>query len=236
MDNETIRVIRSDERHHFQNDWLSARWHFSFDHYYDPSNMGFGPLRVFNDDVVQPDSGFGMHGHREMEIVTYVIEGELEHQDSTGGQGLIRAGEVQRMTAGTGIRHSERNPSDEKPVHLLQVWIEPALSGLDPAYEQKRFTADERAGRLLAVASGSDVKSALRINQDATIYIATIRPEDNIAHKLGPHRRAYLFVIDGELQLDGQRLERGDQARIEGVSELNLTSPTSAEIFLIDLP
>ncbi|HEY7544162.1 MAG TPA: pirin family protein [Blastocatellia bacterium] len=230
-----INIIRNDRRYHFQSDWLSTYWHFSFDHYYDPANMGFGPLRVFNDDVIRPDSGFGMHGHREMEIITYVIEGELEHRDSTGGQGRIRAGEVQRMSAGTGIRHSEYNPSKDAPVHLLQVWIEPAVRELEPSYEQKQFAASERAGRLLPVASGGD-SSGVRIHQDATIYIATIRGGDKIIHRIGEGRRAYLFVIDGRLQLNGQKLERGDQARISGVTELEFASSDAAEIYLIDLP
>lgn len=231
-----INIIRNDERYHFSSDWLSTYWHFSFDHYHDPTNMGFGPLRVFNDDVIRPDSGFGMHGHREMEIITYVIEGELEHRDSTGAHGRISAGEIQRMSAGTGIRHSEYNQSKETPVHLLQVWIEPAVRGLEPSYEQKQFTADERAGRLLAVASGRDEAGAVRIHQDATIYVATVRRGAEITHRLDEGRRAYLFVINGELQLNGHQLERGDQARIEGVSELELASQGTAEIYLIDLP
>ncbi len=231
-----INIIRNDERYHFQSDWLSTYWHFSFDHYHDPANMGFGPLRVFNDDVIRPDSGFGMHGHREMEIITYVIEGELEHRDSTGASGRISAGEVQRMSAGTGIRHSEFNRSKDVPVHLLQVWIEPAVRGLEPSYEQRQFTADERAGRLLAVASGSDAPGTVKVHQDATVYVATVRQGDEIKHRLGDGRRAYLFVIAGELQLNGQRLERGDQARITDVTELDITSPAAAEIYLIDLP
>src|SRR6266487_1820620 len=135
-----IDIIKNEQRYHFESEWLSTYWHFSFDHYYDPQNMGFGPLRVFNDDIVQPSSGFPTHPHREMEIVTYVLEGELEHQDSTGGSGLIGPGEVQRMSAGTGIRHSEYNPSANQRVHLLQLWIVPAVSGLTPSYEQLRFT------------------------------------------------------------------------------------------------
>ncbi|MEW6211101.1 MAG: pirin family protein [Acidobacteriota bacterium] len=231
-----INIIRNNERYHFQSDWLSTYWHFSFDHYYDPANAGFGPLRVFNDDVIRPDSGFGMHGHREMEIITYVIAGELEHRDSTRAHGRISAGEVQRMSAGTGIRHSELNPSKETPVHLLQVWIEPSVSGLAPSYEQKRFTSDERAGRLLAIASGRGEEGAVRIHQDASIYVAALREGDSITHRLDQGRRAYLFIIDGELQLNGKGLERGDQARIEGVSELEIASHSAAEIYLIDLP
>ncbi|MCI0489078.1 MAG: pirin family protein [Blastocatellia bacterium] len=231
-----INIIKSGERYHFESDWLSTYWHFSFDHYYDPDNLSFGPLRVFNDDRVRPASGFGMHGHREMEIVTYVLEGEIEHKDSTGGAGRIRSGEVQRMSAGTGIRHSEYNPSEETPVHLLQVWVMPAVNGLEPSYEQKQFTREQRAGRLLAVASGQDAPGTVKVHQDATFYVAIIRPEDSISHPLGEGRRAYLFVIDGELKVNGRALARGDQARIEGESLLRFETSSTADIILIDLP
>jgi redox-sensitive bicupin YhaK (pirin superfamily) len=171
-----IKVIRSGERFHFESDWLSTYWHFSFDRYYDPNNMSFGALRVFNDDVVQPSTGFPLHGHSEMEILTYVIEGELEHKDSTGGAGRIGPGEVQRMSAGTGIRHSEYNPSSDAPVHLLQMWITPSESGLAPSYEQLQFTKEQRAGRLLPVASGQDMPGVVKVHQDTTVYVSTVRP------------------------------------------------------------
>jgi len=231
-----IKVIRNNERYHFESDWLSTYWHFSFDQYYDPNNLGFGPLRVFNDDVVRPASGFPTHGHREMEIITYVIEGELEHKDSTGGVGRISPGEVQRMSAGTGIRHSEYNPSPEKPVHLLQMWIIPAVDGLTPSYEQLRFTPEQRTGRLLAVASGQDAPGTVKIHQDATLYVSTLRPQDQLSHQLSSGRRAYLFVIEGEIEINGQTLERGDQARIVEESALSLSARQPAEIILIDLP
>ncbi len=231
-----FQVIESAKRYHFQSDWLSTYWHFSFDHYYDPNNVGFGSLRVFNDDVVQPDSGFPMHGHREMEIVTYIIEGELEHKDSTGGAGRIRAGEVQRMSAGTGIRHSEYNPSSDTPVHLLQVWVTPAVSGLPPAYEQRQFAKEQQLGNLLPVVSGSDAPGALKIYQDATFYVGILRPEDHVTHQLAAGRKAYLFIIEGELEVNGHTLRRGDQARITDESALTFKVMTSAEVFLIDLP
>ena len=231
-----IDITRSDERYHFESDWLSTYWHFSFDHYYDPDNVNFGPLRVFNDDVIRPASGFGMHGHREMEIVTYVLEGELEHKDSTGGAGRIHSGEVQRMSAGTGIRHSEYNPSEETPVHLLQVWVTPAINGLEPSYEQKQFTREQRTGRLLAVASGQDAPDTVKVHQDATFYVAIVRPEDHLTHHLNEGRRAYLFVTDGELKVNGQTLSRGDQARIEEESLLTFETSSTADIVLIDLP
>jgi quercetin 2,3-dioxygenase len=231
-----IRVIRNSERYHFESDWLSTYWHFSFDHYYDPANMGFGPLRVFNDDVVQPSSGFPTHGHREMEIITYVLDGELEHKDSSGGDGRIGPGEVQRMSAGTGIRHSEYNPSPDKAVHLLQLWITPAEQGLSPSYEQLQFTREQRAGKLLAVASGRDAPGTVKIHQDATMYVAVVRPEAKITHALGQRRRAYLFVIDGELRVNGELLASGDQARIEGESRLSFEASKPSEIVLLDLP
>lgn len=231
-----INVTRNKERYHFESDWLSTFWHFSFDHYYDPNNMGFGPLRVFNDDIVRPSSGFGTHGHREMEIITYVLDGELEHKDSTGGHERIGAGEVQRMSAGTGIRHSEYNPSEDKPVHLLQMWITPAVAKLKPEYEQLRFTKEQRTGKLLAVASGQAMPGTVKVHQDTTLYVSTIRPEDEIAHNLGEGRRAYLFVIEGEVKVNDQSLATGDQARITDESELKLSASTPSDIILIDLP
>lgn len=231
-----IKVIRSEERFHFESDWLSTYWHFSFDRYYDPNNMGFGALRVFNDDVVQPSSGFPLHGHSEMEIITYVIDGELEHKDSTGGLGRIGPGEVQRMSAGTGIRHSEYNASPDKPVHLVQVWVVPSEKGLAPSYEQLQFTKEQRAGKLLPVASGQDMPGVVKVHQDTTFYVSTIRPEDRIVHRLAPGRRAYLFVIDGDLQVNGQALAKGDQARIQTESELSFTASVPSDILLIDLP
>lgn len=231
-----IDVIPSSDRYHFESDWLSTYWHFSFDHYYDPSNVQFGPLRVFNDDVVGPSSGFPLHGHREMEIITYVIDGELEHKDSTGAFDRIRSGEVQRMSAGTGIRHSEYNPSPDTPVHLLQMWVLPATSGLEPSYEQVRFTKEQRTGKLLPIASGQGAQGTVLIHQDTTFYISLIRPEDEINHSLAAGRRAYLFVIDGELQVGDRRLASGDQARITGETELKLKALKPSEVLLIDLP
>ena len=230
-----IRIIKNEQRYHFQNEWLSTYWHFSFDHYYDPANMGFGALRVFNDDWILPASGFPMHSHREMEIITYVLEGELEHKDSTGGTGRIHGGEVQRMSAGTGIRHSERNSSEDTRVHLLQMWITPAVSGLEPSYEQKQFTREERSSKLLAVASGQKRPGAVKIHQDATLYVSALRPGDDIGFALGEERKAYLFLIDGELQLNGQEMAAGDQARIEGEPELRFVASRPSEIALIEL-
>jgi quercetin 2,3-dioxygenase len=230
-----IKTIKANERFNATNDWLSAYWLFSFDFYYDPNNLAFGPLRVFNHDTIQPDSGFGMHPHKNMEIVTYVLEGTLDHKDSTGGTGHIRAGEVQRMTAGTGIYHSEYNSSPDQAVKLLQMWVLPNKNGLEPAYEQKRFSVEERTGKLLPVASGGQNNGALSINQDVTFYVSKLRGGDQISHQLGDTRKAFLYVIEGELSVNGQALESGDQARITESEALTLEATAESEIILIDL-
>jgi quercetin 2,3-dioxygenase len=250
-----IQIVRSDERYHFETDWLSTYWHFSFDHYHDPSNVHFGPLRVFNDDIIRPGGGFPMHSHREMEIITYVIEGRLEHRDSMGNIGQIGPGEVQRMSAGTGVRHSEYNASDSDPVRLVQLWVIPAGKGLEPSWEQRQFTAEERRGRLLPVAvpafaekhatagkpaDGVTVNGAVRIHQDTTIYAARLELGQSVTHRLGDGRRAYLFVISGSAELNGERLDAGDQARITETPELRMAVPRDAaapaELLLLDLP
>jgi redox-sensitive bicupin YhaK (pirin superfamily) len=247
------QIIRSAERHHFETDWLSTHWHFSFDQYHDPSNISFGPLRVFNDDVIRGGGGFPMHPHREMEIVTYVIEGELEHRDSMGNAGKITPGEIQRMSAGTGLRHSEYNASASKPLHLVQLWIIPAVAGLKPSWEQKKFSEKARSGNLLAIAlpegaPGDEAKSAVQIHQDATIYTSLLAPKQSVKHTLAPGRRAYLFLMKGELNLNVKNdsgsakdspivLAAGDQARITDASLVELTGGASAADFLLlDLP
>ncbi len=231
-----IQVIPAAERYHFQSDWLSTYWHFSFDHYYDPNNVSFGPLRVFNDDTITPGGGFPEHPHREMEILTYVLDGQLEHRDSLGNRGVIGAGELQRMSAGTGIRHSEFNASKTEPLHLLQFWIHPAERGLKPSWEQKQFTREQRQSRLLPVASGRPLDGALHIHQDATVYISALRAGDHPVLELASGRRAYVFVIDGSLALNGKPLAIGDQARVENESRLELQASKAAELLLIDLP
>lgn len=231
-----IQTIKANDRFHADGGWLSTYWLFSFDYYYDPNNVSFGPLRVFNDDVIDPDSGFGMHGHKDMEIVTYVLNGALTHKDSTGGEGTISAGEVQRMTAGSGIRHSEYNKSKADKVHLMQMWVLPDKTGLAPSYEQKQFTNEERTGRLLAIASGQGIGESVRVNQDVTFYVSRIRPEDKLSHPLGENRRAFLYVIDGEVTVNDQRFAKGDQARITRTAQLDFQAQLESEIILIDLP
>jgi redox-sensitive bicupin YhaK (pirin superfamily) len=232
-----LQVARSNERYHLENEWLSAYWHFSFDHYYDPKNMEFGPLRVFNNDTIQPAKGFPMHPHRDMEIVTYVINGTLEHSDSTGGNGYIRAGEVQRMSAGKGVFHSEYNASPDEPVELLQMWVRPQKMGVVPSYEQKRFSVDDRRNKLLAIADGrGDPNGAVYIGQDVTFFVSHLDAGQQVRHGLEDGRRAYLFVIDGTLSLNGETLGKGDSVKITGEKALELASEEGAEALLIDLP
>lgn len=231
-----IHVTPAEDRYHFKNDWLSTYWHFSFDHYFDPENVQFGPLRVFNDDVVQPGGGFPTHSHREMEIVTYVLNGRLEHRDSTGGQGVIGPGEVQRMTAGTGIQHSEFNASQEEPVHLLQMWVMPAQPELTPGYEQKRFPFESRKNVLLPVVSGRGHDGALGIHQDVAFHVAELEAGKTLTFEPGHDRRQYLFVISGQLELAGEEFRYGDTARIHGESPLNFVSRQNCHFLLIDLP
>jgi quercetin 2,3-dioxygenase len=231
-----MKIIRAKDRFHLESDWLSAYWLFSFDRYYDPNNMTFGPLRVFNHDTVAGGGGFPTHPHREMEIVTYVLEGALRHKDSTGGNGLIRAGEVQRMTAGTGVAHSEFNSSENETVKLLQMWVLPERSGLKPSYEQKQFTAEQRTGALLPIASGQDAPGTVRIHQDVTFYVSRLREGDRVTHELKPGRRAFLYVIGGEITLNEERLSAGDQARVTDVTKLEIAGARESEVILIDLP
>lgn len=231
-----IKIIRSEERHRANLGWLDTRWHFSFDQYYDPANVNWGALRVFNDDVIQPAQGFGMHGHRDMEIVTYVLDGELEHEDNHGHRGIIHAGEVQVMSAGTGIMHSKRNPSKAKPLHLLQIWIMPRTRGLKPRWEQRSFTAEERRGKLLPVVSDSAILGTFAIDQAAEIDIANLAAGEQATYKSQPGRKAYLFIITGDLALNGKSLSQGDQARIADETELNLQAGKDSELILLDLP
>ena len=230
-----LRVIPARDRFHHQSDWLSTYWLFSFDHYYDAHNVSFGPLRVFNDDIVQPGKGFPPHSHADMEIVSYVISGALEHQDSRGHRGVIRAREVQVMSAGSGITHAEYNPSPGEPVHFLQIWIRPRRRGLEPRWDQRSFSATEGAGRLLPVVSGT-TRGPLPIDADATIFLATLRDGDTVHHETAAGRRTFWYVVAGDVVLHGAALGAGDQARVEGLPALDLKASRAAEVVLIDLP
>ena len=231
-----IKTIKSEERHHANFGWLDTHWHFSFDSYYDPANTNWGALRVFNDDIVEPGQGFGMHPHRDMEIVTYVLAGELEHQDSTGNRGIIHPGEVQVMSAGSGIRHSEYNQSKKTPVHFMQIWIFPRKKGSKPRWEQHQFTPSERKGKLLPIVTGGELAGTLTIDQDAQIYVAALPAGSTVEHQTKPHRKTYLFAIEGEIAVNGVKLLGGDQARIADESGLSIVAAKDSEIILLDLP
>lgn len=232
-----IHRIPAGDRYHADHGWLSTSHHFSFGDYFDANNVSFGALRVFNDDVVQPHRGFPPHPHRDMEIVTYVLDGALEHEDNQGNRGVIRPGEVQVMSAGTGIVHSEKNPGDV-PLHLLQIWIVPRTRGLQPRWEQQRFAAEDRRGVLLPVVtpSGAQTTGKLEIDQDATFYVASLAPGQAATHAAAPGRRQYAFTITGAVEVGGTRLDAGDQARITGEAALTFTARAESELILIDLP
>lgn len=230
-----IQIIKSQDRHRSELSWLTSYFHFSFSDYYDPTNVHWGTLRVVNDDYIKPNSGFGAHPHENMEIVSYVINGELTHQDSLGNIGKIRAGEVQRMTAGTGVVHAEFNQSPDTEVHMLQMWVFPREQNLKPGWEQRGFTKEQRQGRLLPVVSGSPTPGALHIHQDVTLYISALDAGKSVEHSLGEGRYGYLFVIDGELTLNGQNLSAGDQGRIKGEQKLSIAATSPAELILWDL-
>jgi redox-sensitive bicupin YhaK (pirin superfamily) len=230
-----IHIRKAAERGHFDHGWLDT-WHtFSFGDYFDPDNMGFRALRVINDDRVDPGQGFGMHGHRDMEIVTYVLEGALEHRDSMGNGSVLRPGELQRMSAGTGIRHSEFNPSRTEPVHLYQIWLLPARNGLKPSYEQRGFGEAERQGRLRLVASPDGADGLLTIQQDARLYLSTLGAGQAVSHALPPGRHAWLQVLRGQVALNGQPLTEGDGAAVSAEKELDIRSDDGGEVLLFDL-
>jgi redox-sensitive bicupin YhaK (pirin superfamily) len=231
-----IKTIKSRERHHANFGWLDTHWHFSFGSYYDPSNENWGALRVFNDDVVQPGQGFGTHSHRDMEIITYVLAGELEHQDSTGNRGVIHPGEVQVMSAGSGLQHSEYNCSKDKPVHFMQIWILPRTVGSKPRWEQHQFAPSERQGKLLPIVSSGDIKDTLTIDQDAQIYVSALAAGSQVTHLTKPDRKSYLFAIDGEVSMNGVKIGAGDQARISDESALCIKAGKEVEFILLDVP
>ncbi|MEO6437012.1 MAG: pirin family protein [Tepidisphaeraceae bacterium] len=232
-----ITTIKSNDRHTADFGWLQTHWHFSFGEYHDPANMNWSRLRVFNDDVIQGGGAFGTHPHRDMEIVTYVLEGQLAHEDSVGNKGIVHPGEVQVMSAGKGIYHSEANASADKPVKLIQLWIEPRNRGNTPRWEQKQFTKDQRAGRLLPVVSAGDLDGTLAIDQDAQIYVSSLEAGSSVTHPIKPgHRHAYLFVTQGELTVNESKLSAGDQARIADEKGLEIKAESDAEFILLDLP
>ena len=231
-----LTIRKAQERGHANHGWLDTYHTFSFADYHDPRHMGFGPLRVINDDTVAAGAGFGTHGHRDMEIITYVLDGALAHKDSMGNGSVIRPGNVQRMSAGTGVRHSEFNASDKDAVHFLQIWIEPDVEGVPPGYEEKDFPAAERGGRLRLVASPDGRGGSVTIHQDACVYAALLDGNDAVTHRLAPGRRAYVQVARGTVAVNGTPLDAGDGARIVEESAIELNGARAAEVLLFDLP
>ncbi len=231
-----ITIRPSDERGLGEHGgWLKSRHTFSFANYHDPRHMGFRALRVINEDRVKPGAGFDSHGHRDMEIITYVLDGALEHKDSLGTGSVIRLGEIQRMSAGTGIVHSEYNHSKDKPVHFLQIWIMPERAGIAPGYEQREFPAAERRGRLRLVAARDGRDGALTVHQDVELYSALLAVEDTVNHALAPGRHAWLHIARGAVSLNGHDLEAGDGAAASDESRLDIAAREDAEFLLFDL-
>lgn len=229
------QIRRADDRGHADHGWLDTYHTFSFSSYRDPKHMGFRSLRVMNEDWVQPGQGFGSHPHRDMEIVTYILEGALEHKDSMGNGEVLKAGEFQRISAGTGITHSEFNPSDNAPVHLYQIWLLPERKGIDPSYEQKRFDDSERHNRLRLVASRDGEDGSLRIHQDARIFLSQIDTQKQVVHRLTVGRHAWLQVLSGSVSLNGDGLNTSDGVAVSNATTLAVEATRDAEIMLFDL-
>ncbi len=229
----TIR--RSEERGGGDHGWLKTKHTFSFNDYWDEKWMGFRSLRVINEDFVAPKGGFPTHPHRDMEIITYVLSGELAHSDSLGTGSVIRPGDGQRMTAGRGIRHSEYNPSAKDTVHLLQIWILPEKQGLEPGYEQKSFPEAEKRGKLRLIASSNGADGSVKINQDAKLFVSLLAPGEEVTHALDGKRHAWLQVAKGEVELNGKKLGQGDGAAVSDEKKLTIKGTEDAEVLLFDL-
>lgn len=230
-----IRIRKSDERGHAQHGWLDSRFSFSFAEYYDPQHVHFRTLRVLNDDHIAAGAGFPEHPHNDMEIVTYVLDGTLQHRDSMGNGSVIRPGDVQYMGAGTGVTHSEFNASKTEPLHLLQIWMLPKERGLKPAYGQKNFSAKEKTGKLRLVASPDGRAGSVQIRQENDVYAAILKPGNSVRHELQPGRHAWLQVARGSVQLNGKTLEEGDAAAVSEETSLDISGVRDAEVLLFDL-
>jgi redox-sensitive bicupin YhaK (pirin superfamily) len=231
-----MEIRRSQERGLADHGWLKSFHTFSFADYQDPKHMGFGPLRVINEDRVQPGQGFGTHGHRDMEIISYVLEGGLAHKDSMGNGSVIRPGDVQRMSAGTGVRHSEYNASDRDPVHFLQIWIEPDQRGVEPSYEEKHFDDASKRGRLRLIASADGREGSVRIHQDANLYAALVDGSESVALDPKAGRRLYVHLVRGEAEVNGQPLQAGDAVKLSGADNtVRIGKGRNAEVLVFDL-
>ena len=231
-----ITLRRSDERGHADHGWLNSFHSFSFASYQDAEHMGFGPLRVINEDRVAPGQGFGTHGHRDMEIISYVLQGALEHKDSMGNGSVLRPGYVQRMSAGKGVMHSEFNSSQQDLVHFLQIWIEPNVMGIQPGYEETTFDDTAKRGKLCLIASNDGAAGSVKIHQDAKVYAALLNGNEEVQHKLSSGRKAYLHVVRGEVLMNDQALASGDAAKLSDEMTVELKQGKDAEILLFDLP
>ncbi len=230
-----LTVRKANDRGHSAIGWLDS-WHtFSFSDYYDPEHMGFRALRVINDDRVEGGMGFGTHPHRDMEIVTYVLDGALEHKDSLGNGDVIRPGDVQYMSAGTGIAHSEFNPDENKPVHLLQIWIQPDKRGVKPTYGQKHFPLAERANRLAKVVDNVGADGALKIGADAAVYASVLSAGKSVEHTLAPGRHAWVHIAKGNVTANGQKLSGGDAIAVSDEAKVTVTADADSELLLFDL-
>ncbi|HXZ54981.1 MAG TPA: pirin family protein [Burkholderiales bacterium] len=230
-----MEIRKSQDRGLADHGWLRSFHSFSFADYYDPEHMGFGDLRVINEDRIQPGTGFGTHGHRDMEIISYVLDGALAHKDSMGNGSTMVPGDVQRMSAGKGVLHSEFNQAPQGVTHFLQIWIEPNVRGIAPSYEQKHFDAESKRGRLRLVASPDGRDASVTIHQDAFLYAALLDGEDRAIHRLRHGRRAYVHVVRGSVTANGQPLEAGDALKAAGTDEIALEKAASAEVLLFDL-
>lgn len=230
----TIR--RSNERGQADHGWLKSFHTFSFADYYDPQHVGFGPLRVINEDRVQPGAGFGAHSHRDMEIISYVLEGALAHKDSMGNGSTIQPGDVQLMSAGTGVQHSEFNASDKAPVHFLQIWIQPGARGIAPGYQEKRFRREEKRGQLRLIASPDGAEESLLIHQDARVFAGLIDGAEVVTLEVAAGRRIYLHVAVGSVSANGIEMAAGDSLKIDDESALRLSQGDDAEVIVFDLP
>ncbi|HZW20849.1 pirin family protein [Noviherbaspirillum sp.] len=231
-----LQIRKGTERGAVDFGWLQSNHSFSFGHYYDPNHTGFGPLIVINDDRVEAGAGFDTHGHRNMEIVSYVLSGSLEHKDSMGNGSVLRYGDVQRMSAGTGVLHSEYNPSPSEPVHFLQIWIQPNVQNIAPSYEERHFDAASKTGRLRLIVSADGRQGSVMVHQDTSVYAAILNGGDEVKAELADGRRAYVHVIRGSIVANGVRLAGGDALKVTGESLVTLSHADAAEILLFDLP
>jgi len=231
-----LQIRKSEARGAANHGWLDSKHSFSFGHYHDPEHVGFGPLLVINEDRVQGSQGFGTHGHRDMEIISYVLSGALEHKDSMGTGSVLHYGDVQRMSAGTGVRHSEFNHNADEKVHFLQIWIQPNQVGIPPSYEEKNFTVESKLGNLRLIASSDGREGSVLIHQDASIFATILRTGDVVKHELAAGRISYIHVIRGDVTVNGTALKGGDALKVTAENLVTLGDATDAEVLVFDLP